>query len=50
VTKALGGRFACCCHVINTGTESWRGSVERTRQTLTRLGNLRETYSTGRAA
>ena len=50
MTKALVDRFACRCHVINTGTESWRGSVERTRQTLTRLGNLRETYSTGRAA
>ena len=48
MTQALVDRFGCRCLVVNTGTESWR--AERTRQTLARLGNLRETYSTERAA
>lgn len=50
MTQALVDRFASRCQVVETGTESWRASTERTRQKLARLGSLREMYSTERSA
>jgi DNA replication protein DnaC len=50
MTRALVDRFACRCQVVDTGTESWRTRIERTRQKLARIGNLRETYSTERSS
>jgi DNA replication protein DnaC len=50
MTNALVDRFASRCHVVDTGTESWRTRIERTRQKLVRIGNLRETYSSERSS
>jgi DNA replication protein DnaC len=50
MTRALVDRFASRCQVVETGTESWRASTERTRQRLARIGSLREMYSTERSA
>jgi len=50
MTNALVDRFASRCLVVETGTESWRASTERTRQKLARIGSLREMYSTERSS
>jgi DNA replication protein DnaC len=50
MTRALVDRFASRCHIVETGTESWRSSIERTRQKLARIGSFRETFSTERSS